>query len=84
MICRFRAAPLGLFARLWIEPGALPRADIGLARWADEQPLQRSGFFQFPQLRLELFVGRDQAFFLTIAELCFEIFDLWQHFLQRR
>ena len=37
MIFRLRAAPLGLFALMWIEPGALPRADIGLARWADEQ-----------------------------------------------
>ena len=27
---------LGLFGMLLFEPGALPRADIGLARWADE------------------------------------------------
>ncbi len=38
-ICRFMAAPLGLFAVSGIEPGALPRADIGLARWADEQQM---------------------------------------------
>ena len=37
MIFRFSAAPLGLLAVLLIAPGALPRADTGLARWAEEQ-----------------------------------------------